>query len=58
MDKEIKCKNCKHSYSYFKQTKDETGLPDFIVIPRCRLGNKVLLDGTPKYPDCFEPRKG
>ena len=58
MDEEIKCKNCKHSYSYFKQKRDENGFPDFVIIPRCRLNNKILEDGTPACPDCFEQRKG
>jgi hypothetical protein len=56
MDAEIKCANCKHSYSFFKQTKDENGFPDFVTIPRCRLDNKITSDGTPECPDCFEPR--
>lgn len=56
MDITLKCVNCKHSYSYFKQTKDEKGLPDFIIIPHCRLDNIILPDGTPECTDCFEAK--
>ena len=53
---EIKCKNCKHSYSYFKQITNEKGLQDFITIPKCRLNKKIKPDGTPADHDCFKPR--
>lgn len=56
MNKELKCQNCKHYYSFFKQTKDERGMPDFTSIPKCRHNHKILPDGTPSCPDCFEPR--
>jgi len=56
MSKEKRCENCKHSYSYFKQITTEKGLPDFITIPKCRLGRKILPDGTPECDNCFEPR--
>ena len=52
----VKCKNCKHSYSYFKQITNDKGLPDFIVIAKCRLGKKILPDGTPESSNCFEER--
>jgi hypothetical protein len=54
---DVKCVNCKHSYSYFKQITNEKGLPDFITIPRCRLDHEILPDGTPLCLDCFEPRR-
>ena len=53
---ETKCKNCKHSYSLFKQVTDENGLPIFITEPRCRLDKEILPDGLPVCTDCFEPR--
>ncbi len=53
----IKCKDCKHSYSYFKQITNEKRLPDFIVVPKCRLEKNILPDGSPESYDCFEPRK-
>ena len=60
MDKELNqhiiCKNCKHNYSYFKQTKDELGNIDFLVIPRCRLDKEIDESGKPKDPTCFESR--
>ena len=56
MKKNIKCKDCKHSYPFFKQSKDEKGLLDFIITNRCRLDNKILPDGTPECVNCFEPR--
>ena len=56
MNKEMRCENCKHYYSYFKQITNEDGLPDFIIVPSCRLDNELKLDGTPVSPDCFEPK--
>ncbi len=52
----LKCKDCKHGYSYFKQITNEKGLPDFLVIAKCRLGNDINTDGSPKSSNCFEPR--
>jgi len=53
---DAKCKNCKHSYSFFKQVTNEDGLPDFVTVPRCRLENEILPNGAPLCPDCFEAR--
>ena len=53
---DIQCKDCKHFYNYFKQIKDERGLPDFVAIPRCRLGNEIKPEGHPADPNCFESR--
>ena len=55
-DLELKCKDCKHSYSYFKQITDENGVLDFVAMLRCRLDHDIKDDGTPVCPDCFEPR--
>jgi len=55
-DLEIKCENCKNSYSYFKQTTNEKGLLDFITMLKCRLDHEIKEDGTPGCIDCFEPR--
>ena len=56
MSNEVNCQNCKHSYSYFKQFKNEGGVIDFITMPRCRLEHEIKSDGTPVCSDCFEPR--
>ena len=53
---EIKCENCKHSYSYFKQITNDKGLPDFVTMLKCRLDNEIKENGTPVCIDCFEPR--
>ena len=52
-----RCKDCKHCYSYFKQIKKEDGTFDVVIIPKCRLENRILEDGTPAKLDCFEPRE-
>jgi len=53
---DIKCENCKHSYTYFKQIMNENGMPDFVTMLKCRLGNEIKPDGKPGCIDCFEPR--
>jgi len=53
---ELRCENCKHYYSYFKQITNEKGQPDFITVPSCRIDKEINLDGTPADPNCFEPR--
>jgi hypothetical protein len=57
MDDSVRCENCKHFYSYFKETKDEKGMEDFVIVPRCRLDLEIRPDGRPANPDCFEPRE-
>ena len=57
MGDEIRCENCKHYYSFFQESKDEKGMPDFVTVPRCRLDHEILPGGIPADCDCFEPRR-
>ena len=57
MEESARCENCKHFYTFFKETKDEKDMVDFVIVPRCRLDLKIRPDGTPANPDCFEPRE-
>jgi len=57
MEKPVRCENCKHFYTYFKETKDEKGMVDFVIVPRCRLDLEIRPNGTPVSSDCFEPRE-
>ena len=55
-DLDIRCKDCKHSYSYFKQITNDRGMIDFVTMLKCRLDHEIKEDGTPECADCFEPR--